>query len=102
MKNNLLLFVVFLCVVSCGTGSCIKIGGGYQGIEGNVEYCFDGPKSAETGRVVLSDGKTDLTAFTIDDIQKILDKIKSKVGIKSAPDRPINPAKELVNILEGR
>lgn len=57
MKLMIILLAVFL--VSCGTGFCFKIDGEYEGKKGGFEYCFDPVKSKEASVPVLTsnDGK---------------------------------------------
>ena len=69
MKNNmtsyLLMSVILasLATCSCGAGKhCIKVGGAYSGIDGEIEYCYDVEKSKEAKANIYTaaDGQTAL------------------------------------------
>lgn len=94
MKFLFLSLFVIVMISGCGTGSCIKIGGSYQGISGDIEYCFNGQKTEAVGRPVLEntkDASQSLLGITDTDIDKILgsiqDKVKDAIGIKEAKDK---------------
>lgn len=58
--KQMLILLMMLILVSCNARHCIKIGGEYDGIDGSLEYCYDGAKTEELGIPAFStdDGKT--------------------------------------------
>lgn len=67
---SLLIFV--LC--SCAGQHCIKIGGNYEGVEGNLEYCFDFKSSEKIDMPVLEGiGGQKLLAVKIEELEKLLE-----------------------------
>jgi len=57
MKNSMIILICVLILAGCSGKQCIKVGGSYDGIDGNVEYCWDGTASDKAGVPVLKDSK---------------------------------------------
>ena len=78
MKNIIVILSIFL-IAGCAGGKCIKVGGTYEGAEGNIEYCWDQASSEKEGTAVTvdKDGKK-LFGFGEDDLKKLLEKLKGK------------------------
>jgi hypothetical protein len=71
-------------LLGCNGQHCIKIGGNYDGIEGNIEYCFDQKESKEAGRpILISETGRKLLAITESDAAKI-NKLTEKNMTKSS------------------
>lgn len=82
----ILLFTVLSCI-GC-SGHCIKVGGSYQGIQGDVEYCFSQEKSDKNGIPTLESGGLDKIVVDESTLDKLLGKIegatsKEKKSLKS-------------------
>lgn len=107
-------FVFGLALSGCGSGACIKIGGGYKDYAGEVEYCFDKAKSEEIGVPILeektSEGSKEIFGFDLDQVKAIWDKLK---GLKTetptastrstpAPVSDKHPAKEILEFIRLR
>jgi transcriptional/translational regulatory protein YebC/TACO1 len=64
---------MFLVVLfsGCNMKHCLKVDGNYKGIEGGVEWCFDGVGSKELERPVVTDGKEVFVGISEADAEKI-------------------------------
>lgn len=72
----LLVSVLALSILSgCNAKHCIKIGGTYDGINGNLEYCYD-QQSKEARPVLEAQNGSKLIVLTEQDAQKIVSKIE--------------------------
>jgi len=112
MKTRyILILVVFVMVFAgCNGGHCIKVGGTYQGVSGDVEYCFDTGKSEGLGVPVFDElmdtgETTELFSFTEDQINEILEKVKEKAGFSAlnVPEQgqeQEHPVTQLLRIIE--
>lgn len=61
----MLIMSIFLFVVGCGTGFCIKIDGKYQDKTGGIEYCYDPSKG------ILKSTTDKAVIVTEDELNKI-------------------------------
>ena len=58
-KNIVILVLSVLCFVfvfllaGCAGQHCIKIGGNYEGVQGDIEYCFDAKATEELKAPVI-------------------------------------------------
>lgn len=92
MRLYLSLLLISVLLFGCGSGKhCIKIGGNYQGAEGEIEYCFDVEKSEEVGRPVLRDAAGQkFFALTKADVKKLNTLLETKKK-KKGKAKSINP-----------
>lgn len=99
-KVLLLLAFAALCFPfpSCGR-HCIAIGGEYQGIDGNVEYCFESARSSELGIPVLKSaaGQKELYGFTEDQVNAINELLPPEVSVKAKEKSPVKKLLERIN-----
>lgn len=51
----IMLLILSLILFSCNTRHCLKFGGEYQGIQGDLEYCIDFLKTEEIGLPIIRD-----------------------------------------------
>lgn len=60
--KSFVLIAITIILPACGGASrhCISIGGEYDGVQGNVEYCFDKEQSKQEGIPTFTnpDGKS--------------------------------------------
>jgi hypothetical protein len=78
MKKLLVILAVVTVLSGC-SGHCIKLEGGYSGVQGSIEYCIDKPTSENAGKPVLTDDKGNKNIIlTEDDVKKINEKIEEK------------------------
>ncbi len=95
MKFLGIVLVLSLIFVGCSGKHCVKIGGDYEGIQGNIEYCFDAGQSTSEGRPILVNKDTGdkLFGFSEGDLAgiiKILDTgIVKAEGVKESNCRQI-------------
>jgi len=54
------ILILILFATGCSGRQCLKVGGSYDGISGNIEYCYDSKASSQVGvpALVDSQGKT--------------------------------------------
>lgn len=84
MKVLLMVFLCILFLLGCEGMNCIKVGGAYDGIEGNIEYCFDKKESQEAGRpILISETGQKLLSISESDAAKI-NKLTEKNMVKPA------------------
>ncbi len=95
-------WIIFLIMCGGCAGSCISLGGSYDGkYSGNIEYCFDAAESEKAGVVAFDTGNGEkVYSFDEEIIQGLLDKLKDKIGIKSAENEAKHPVKELMELME--
>lgn len=79
---DLLIIFAFVFLGGCA-GHCVKIGGKYEGIQGDVEYCFDSKESGKAGvpswSITSDDDITEkLYSFTEEQVKKIWEKFRDK------------------------
>jgi len=94
-----LIFLISLSLfsfVGCTGRHCIKIGGTYEGIDGNLEYCWDEAKSADAGVPVLSGDSGTLFGFLDKDINDLLLMIATDTATEETKAKEVvSPAKRL-------
>lgn len=80
MRLFFAIIVGMLLLAGCGGSHCIKVGGTYQGVAGNVEYCFSEEKSASNKLPTLESGGT--TQVIVDEgaLDKLISKVEGTVG----------------------
>jgi hypothetical protein len=92
--------IICICLALAGcSGSCLRIGGSYNGIDGSIEYCFSQEKSDAVGVPVLEGDKEDSYVITDDQVEKILDLVGlscSGLGVIASG----NNAKKLFDLLK--
>ena len=76
MKSLVYCFFIPMIVIGCA-GNCIKVGGSYQGIEGEITYCFNAEKTASVEMPVMdsSEGE-ELIGLSLNEIDKLLTDIE--------------------------
>jgi hypothetical protein len=100
---TLSILILSICIIGCTGQHCIKVGGSYQGVDGNFEYCWNSEKSNELQKPVLtgSDGKN-IIGITEEDAAKIIkiaeDSFEAKGATKEVVRKP--PFKALIEILK--
>jgi hypothetical protein len=55
MRNIYIILILSVLLLACSGKHCIKIGGNYEGIQGDLEYCFDQHASAVIQAPILAD-----------------------------------------------
>lgn len=118
MNKALFLLIFLIAIVSlpgCGYNHCIKLGGGYNGVEGEIEWCYSPVKSQAEGRPILENEEGEkLVGLTETDVSTVLDMVgdklgekakdlMGKIGIKSIPPpeaKEQSPVRELVRRIE--
>jgi len=105
MKKQI-FFILLLCLLliamllsSCSGNHCIKVGGAYGDVGGEVEYCWDAKEAAESGVPVLIGTGQRYFGMTEEQIKSILAKLKeeeTEVKIKSTK----HFVNELLDMLE--
>jgi hypothetical protein len=99
MKKSMIFFVsiivtvLVLSFIGCA-GQCIKVGGSYQGIQGEVEYCFSQEKSEKNGLPTMEAEGLDKILLDESILDKLLSKLegvtgKEKKSFKSRIDEAI-------------
>lgn len=55
----IMILMISLCFVGCAGGGqhCIKIGGTYENVQGDIEYCYNAPQSKQSGVPTLDSEK---------------------------------------------
>lgn len=73
MKNFIIIAIIaILC--GCSGMNCIKVGGSYEGAQGNLEYCWDSAKSeAASAPVLVSPSGESATIITESQAEKIIE-----------------------------
>jgi len=92
-------FLLILLLTGCSGKQCIKVGGEYQGVIGDVEYCYDFGQSKNNGVPTLIGQDALLFGFTEEQIKDILKKIHSE-KIRVLHIKKEKPIIELLNILK--
>lgn len=96
----LILLVLILVLMGGCAGTCIRVDGSYKDFDGGIEYCFDTQKSKDLGVPVIDENSTNtFFGFDLEQINKIVDKLKDKIGIKAGP-KNIHPVTELLEMLK--
>jgi len=66
------LAIIFLCLClilqGCGANHCITVGGKYEGVDGNLTYCYSPEKSAAEGKPVLQSSTGDAYLLPASDV----------------------------------
>ena len=77
MKNIIIICVLVFTFVGCTGQHCIKVGGNYEGVQGELEYCFDAGKTQEIGSPVTasSQGK-EYIGITEQEAKKIMEALE--------------------------
>jgi hypothetical protein len=96
----LVLFMLPALLLSCA-GSCLKVGGSYKDVAGDIEYCFNAQKSKDAGVPAIDGEGQTFFGITGEQIKEILEKLKDKAkdaaGIKSVgASSPGHPVKQLL------
>jgi len=71
-KRNFLLIASLILIIGCGATHSIKIGGGYGGITGEIEYTYNPEKTKEAGKPILDSEKGEAILLSKEDLDKIL------------------------------
>lgn len=105
MKHFVIILIV-ATMAGCGQ-HCVKVGGEYQGVDGEIEYCFSLDKSKEAGLPAFEgDNGKSIFGFDLDQINGIIDKLKEKgkkiIGLSAPVKKPeqVHPVKELLDMLK--
>lgn len=103
MSKILFIFVVYILVgflSGCAGKNCVKIGGGYEGVEGGIEYCYDPVKSQALQTPVFQNESSIsflLTEQEINLISKMLDKNENGKKLSSLiEEHPISRIKKIL------
>lgn len=86
--EKLLIILLVLCMfaIGCAGKNCIKIGGEYEGIDGNLEYCWNKKTSEKAERPVLQNKEGEkavlLTTEDLKLISPLSEESKNEIGIK--------------------
>lgn len=82
MKFFLIVIVMFF--VGCAGQNCFKVGGDYQGINGNIEYCYS-PKDSESEKTPTFDSATGkgyiVTEAQISEAVKAMEASKASISV---------------------
>jgi len=80
MKKFIFKIIILALLVSgCVGQHCIKIGGAYDGVTGNIEYCFDEVKTKElSAPVINSSNGEQFFGISEKEAQKIIDTIEDQ------------------------
>lgn len=63
------VFLMCLCILEgCTASHCIKVSGQYEGIDGNLTYCYSPEKSAKEGNPVLQSSVGDAYLLSEQDV----------------------------------
>lgn len=106
--RTIIIFLVCVCLVGCAggcAGHCIKLGAGYEGVAGEVAYCFDQAESDAAGvpawTITADEATVDkLYGFTKDQVQRIWDKLKGKVKEAVGLSEPSHPVQSILKELD--
>ncbi len=83
------IFLFALLLLGCNAKHCIKVGGEYEGIAGNVEYCYDAEESKQIGVPVFEGPKQEenylLSEAMIEAINKELDEVTTAAASIKKP-----------------
>jgi len=69
--SQITLFFLLVTITGCAGSHCIKLGGNYQGIDGDIEYCFSQEKTEKNGLPT-----TETNEVLVD--ESVLEKLLSK------------------------
>ena len=86
MRKYIVFVMITFCMFlsldflgGCAGHHCISIGGEYEGVNGNIEYCWDIDKTKKTGIPVLKDNKgKENYIISKDRVQTINNMLKDK------------------------
>lgn len=92
---SIVVIVMCLFLFGCSGKHCIKVGGSYEGIQGDLEYCFDYVKSQEAQHPVYSNEKDSVVLISESNAQKI-NYLIEKQELKNSES--VNENKESVEI----
>lgn len=92
------IWLILLVLVSGCAGVCMRVDGSYKDFDGGIEYCFDTQKSKDLGVPVIDENSNTFFGFDLEQINKIVDKLKDKMGIKT--EKTKHPVTELLEILK--
>lgn len=111
MKKTIIIVAVLIVLIcGCGGQHCIKVGGEYKGITGNVGYCFNAKETANSGVPTFIEkdesedkGKT-IFGFGMDQVEKIKNMLKDKLGIKAVEKhhKQEHPVREILEMIDGK
>lgn len=70
-------FAILALFVGCNGQHCIKVGGNYEGVNGELEYCFDAGKTQEIGSPVVSSSQgKEYVGITENEAKKIVEALE--------------------------
>ena len=106
-----LLGILVIVFAGCESGGCIKVGGSYQGVAGDVEYCFNGKGTGAPAFTETTEDGTEkeFFGFTEDQLNGILEKITDiggQIGVLSVKKadadqgEPVHPATRILEVLK--
>ena len=85
-KVTFCLIAIFV-VVFCGcAGDCIRVGGSYDGIDGTLEYCFNGTETRSAGVPAFKTGDKMIYGFDEEQVAMLVEMIEMNVGTMRAAD----------------
>lgn len=88
--------ISLIAISGCSGRQCLKVGGSYDGISGNIEYCFDQDASTKEGVPAFSDiGGNKLYIITSGQLDDIKNKINSENKEEKVIPRAYVPLKSL-------
>jgi len=102
-----IVLVAFVVFSGCAGSQCIKIGGSYDGIDGNLEYCWGQKASEDAKTPVLVGEKTNLTCLTDTDMSALSALLGETGAAKkimtstAAADSPVRRVIEIIRKYKG-
>lgn len=107
MVKNVIVFLLLLIVAvifsGCSGQSCIKVGGEYSGVNGELEYCYSPDKTQQNGAPTLESAQGELYALTAAQIEELNQYFDKAAAVKptAAPTNE-TPIRRLLRRLQPR
>ena len=73
--KKIMIIAILALLTACAGNHCIKVGGSYDGVTGELEYCYDETSSKETGITVLSGDSEKAVLLNEKQVSKLLEKV---------------------------
>lgn len=102
MKILVTLCILGLVFGGCSGMHCIKVGGTYGGVTGDLEYCYNAGKSSEVGTPVFENKEgSELIAVPKKELEEVADQLENKAGadVKTSSALTDHPYKRIKRIL---
>lgn len=91
--KKIIAIVAILGLVGCSGQHCVTVGGTYDGVTGDVSYCYSADKTAEAGVPVLESEKGEAYLFDFGQVNEIADLLQGmqlkKIEKDSVSPKPI-------------